>query len=181
ISSSETSSPSCLKQPSSIAAIAGKYEFEIMSGTASFISAFLLHQLLGSERDLQHGAKTALLALDWRVHGDVAAPFVHQPFAQLEIVASHRHFGLALQLARPVAEIIAVPWRLRCKRWQTEPLPDRPRALHELALGQRHRRVGPLERGIDQHRRAFAAIARAARSVAGVLVRHHLEIMLRLA
>ncbi len=38
IISSETSSPSCLKKPSSIAAIAGKYELEIMSGTASFMA-----------------------------------------------------------------------------------------------------------------------------------------------
>ena len=38
-SSSETSSPSSLKKPSSTAATAGKYEFEIRSGTASFIGA----------------------------------------------------------------------------------------------------------------------------------------------
>src|SRR5438093_788131 len=37
MSSSETSRPCCLKKPSSTAAIAGKYEFEIMSGTASFM------------------------------------------------------------------------------------------------------------------------------------------------
>src|SRR5579863_7106440 len=37
MSSSSTSRPSALKKPSSTAASAGKYEFEIMSGTASFI------------------------------------------------------------------------------------------------------------------------------------------------
>src|SRR6266550_8057559 len=185
-----------------------------MSGTASFMSAFLLHSYsspsqmvldrplpLPSPAGLTRGSivflsvfskkmdcrvkpgndadsrstrvKLTLLALDRRVHGDVAAPFVHQSLAKFEIVASHRHFCLALQLARPMAEIITVPWRLGRKRRQAQPLPDRPRALHELALRQRHRRVGALERGIDQHRRAFAAVARAARSVAWVLVRHH--------
>ncbi len=38
-SSSDTSSPSRAKNPSSTAAMAGKYEYEIRSGTASFIRA----------------------------------------------------------------------------------------------------------------------------------------------
>ena len=36
-----------MKQPSSIAAIAGKYEFEIMSGTASFIFLFSTNRFTG--------------------------------------------------------------------------------------------------------------------------------------
>src|SRR6516165_5137116 len=43
MSSSETSSPSRRKKPSSTAAAAGKYEFEITSGTASFIVHPLAH------------------------------------------------------------------------------------------------------------------------------------------
>jgi hypothetical protein len=44
-----------LKQPSSIAAIAGKYEFEIMSGTASFI-VYSLAAIPRSPRLLQEFA-----------------------------------------------------------------------------------------------------------------------------
>ncbi len=80
-----------------------------------------------------------------------------------------------------MAEVVAVPRRLRLERRQSEPLPDPARVLHEFALGQRDRREGALERGIDQHRGALAAVAGAARPVAGILVRHHHEIVLRLA
>src|SRR5258708_34567822 len=45
MSSSETSRPSALKKPSSTAASAGKYEFEIISGTAIFMgSSFFRHR-----------------------------------------------------------------------------------------------------------------------------------------
>src|SRR5262245_39387977 len=80
-----------------------------------------------------------------------------------------------------MTEIIAVPWRLLCERRQPEPLPDRSGPLHELALRQRDRRIEAFERGVDQDGRAFALVARTARSVAWILVRHHLEVMLRLA
>src|SRR5262245_56907318 len=175
MSSSAISRPSCLKQPSSIAAIAGKYEFEIMSGTASFMSA----------TPVSHAAclafHCALLALDRRVHGDVAAPFVGPVLAEFEVLALHRHLGLALEFPRPVSEVIAMPWRLRRERRQAEPFPDRLGLLHELALGQRDRRVGALERGVDQHGGAFAAIARAARPMPAILVWYHLEVVLGLA
>src|SRR5262249_28620802 len=158
MSSSEISRPSCLKQPSSIAAIAGKYEFEIMSGTASFMSATPISahsRESGNPGGTGSGPRRAflnvacgtdehhvLLALDRRVHGDVAAPFVCQVFADFEVLALHRHLGLALEFTRPVSEVIAVPWRLRRERRQAEPFPDRLGLLHELALGQRYRRVG---------------------------------------
>src|SRR5262245_53626049 len=125
---------------------------------------------LGSEYE-----DNILVALDRRVHGDVAAPFVCQVLAEFEVLAPHRHFGLALEFPWPVAEIITVPWRLRRERRQAQPFPDRLGLLHELALGQRDRRVGALERGIDQHGGAFAAVAQAARYMAWILVRpHHL-------
>src|SRR5258708_27899105 len=41
MSSSETSRPSALKKPSPTAASAGKYEFEIISGTAIFMGSSL--------------------------------------------------------------------------------------------------------------------------------------------
>src|SRR5436190_1346409 len=80
-------------------------------------------------------------ALDRRIHGDVGAPFVCKPLANLEVLALDRHFCLALELGGPMAEIIAVPWRLRCERRQPEPLPDRPGPFHELALRQRNWRI----------------------------------------
>src|SRR5947207_7748806 len=90
----------------------------------------------------------ALLPLDRRIHGDVGAPFVCKPLANLEVLALDRHFCLALELGGPMAEIIAVPWRLRCERRQPEPLPDRPGPFHELALRQRNWRIDAFERGI---------------------------------
>src|SRR5262249_58232894 len=78
----------------------------------------------------------ALLALDRRVHGDVAASFVCQVLAEFEILALHRHLGLALQFPWPMAEVITVPRRLRREWRQTQPVPDRLRPLHELALWQ---------------------------------------------
>src|SRR5262245_38431092 len=120
-------------------------------------------------------------ALHRRVHGDVAAPFVCQVLAELEVLPLHRHLGLALEFPRPVSEVIAMPWRLRRERRQAEPFPDRLGLLHELALGQRDRRVGALERRVDQHGGAFAAVARAARPMPGILVRNYLEVVLGLA
>src|SRR5262249_29316353 len=86
----------------------------------------------------------ALLALDRRIHGDVAASLVCRVLAEFEILAFPRHFGLALQFPWPIAEIIAVPRRLRRERRQTEPFPDRLGLVHELALWQRDRRGGGL-------------------------------------
>src|SRR5262249_13963100 len=80
-----------------------------------------------------------------------------------------------------MTEIIAVPWRLRSERREPEPPPNGLGLLHELALGQRDRRVGTLKRGIDQHGCAFAFVARTARTMARILVRYHLEVVLRLA
>src|SRR5262245_60688656 len=121
------------------------------------------------------------VAFDRGVHRDIAAPLVGEVPAKLEIFAARGHLGLACQLRRPMAEIVAVPWRLRRERRQAKPLPDRLGVLHEFAPRQRYRRVGALERGIDQHGRALAAIARPARTMAGVLVRNDLDIVLRLA
>src|SRR4029077_19419415 len=70
---------------------------------------------------------------------------------------------------------------LRGQRRQPQALPDRPGMFHELALPQRNRRIGALERGIDEHRRALAAVARATRPVPWVLVGNDTEIVLRLA
>src|SRR5262249_41204560 len=139
MSSSPISRPSCLKQPSSMAAIAGKYEFEIMSGTASFMSATPVSH---AACHLCLAFHCALRALDRRIHGDVAASLVCQVLAEFEILAVHRHFGLALQFPWPIAEIITVPRRLRRERRPARPLPQRPGPLHELALGQRDPRVG---------------------------------------
>src|SRR5262245_21997783 len=145
--------------------MAGKYEFEIMSGTASFILSFLLRQRFWCVSD------SGLVALDRRIHRDVGAPLVCKIFAELEIVAAGRHLGLPFQLLRPVSEVVAVPGWLRRERGQAQPLPDRLGALHELALRQRDRRIGALERGVDEHGRALAAVARPARPVAGCRVR----------
>src|SRR6516165_8042306 len=98
MSSSAISRPSCLKQSSSIAAIAGKYEFEIMSGTASFMSATPVYYAAWSCIFLR---SIELVALDRRIHGDVAAPLVCQVLAEFEILALHRHLGLALQFPWP--------------------------------------------------------------------------------
>src|SRR6516164_3575595 len=126
-----------------------------MSGTASFMSATPVYYAAWSCIFLR---SIELVALDRRIHGDVAAPFVCQVLAEFEILALHRHLGLALQFPWPVAEVITVPRRLR-----------------------RDRRVGALERGVDQHGRAFAGVARAARPVPEILVRNHLEVVLGLA
>ena len=80
-----------------------------------------------------------------------------------------------------MAEVIAVPGRLRRERRQAESLPDRSRVLHEFAFGQCDRCKRRLERCINEDGCGCAIIAWSARSVAGVLVRHDLEIMLRLA
>jgi len=72
---------------------------------------------------------------DGCVHGDIAAALLLELGAEREVVARHRHPGLPFQLARPVAEIVAVPGRLRGEGRQPEPLPDCARLLHELALG----------------------------------------------
>src|SRR5262249_14819353 len=126
-----------------------------MSGTASFMSATPVSH---AACHLCLAFHCALLALDRRVHGDVAAPFVCEVLAEFEVLALHRHLGLALEFPRPVSEVIAMPWRLRRERRQTEPFPDRLGLLHELAPGPRHRRVGALVRGVAQHGGAFAAI-----------------------
>src|SRR5262249_51119995 len=110
-----------------------------MSGTASFMSATPV-SLVACHLCLAFHC--ALLALDRRVHGDVAAPFVGEVLAEFEVLALHRHLGLALEFSRPVSEVIAMPWRLWRERRQAEPFPDCLRLLHELALRQRDRRVG---------------------------------------
>src|SRR5579883_3307515 len=53
MSSSDISRPSALKKPSSTAASAGKYEFEILSGTASFMSSAPAKRS-GAERGRDH-------------------------------------------------------------------------------------------------------------------------------
>src|ERR1700757_2745775 len=103
-----------------------------MSGPASFMSP--LRFLSAHSRESGNSRlclpcvgnlnDNALVALDRRIHGDVGAPFVCKHLAKLKVLAPHRHLGLALELGRPMAKIIAVPWRLRCQRWQPEPLPD---------------------------------------------------------
>src|SRR5262249_10251951 len=70
-------------------------------------------------------------------------------------------------------------WRVACGH--AHQAPSRIARRHELALGQRDRRVGALERGVDQHGGAFAAVARAARPMPGILVRNYLEVVLGLA
>ena len=149
-----------MKNPNSIAAIAGKYEFEIMSGTASF---------------------KKLLPLYRGVHRDIAAALVRKVAAELEVVAARRHLRLLRQIRRPVAEVVTVPRRLRRERRQAEPLPDRARVVHELAPGQRDRRKLSLEHGVDQDGRRLAAVAVPAWTVARILMRQHDEIVLRLA
>src|SRR5262249_58733238 len=105
-----------------------------MSGTASFMSATPVSQ---AACHLCLAFHCALLALDRRVHGDVAAPFVCQVLAEFEVLALHRHLGLALEFARPVSEVIAMPWRLRHERRPAEPVPDRPCLPPELPLWPR--------------------------------------------
>src|SRR4051812_15995055 len=112
-----------------------------MSGTASFMSF--------------------LVPLDRGVHFHVATPLLRHLVAECEIIAGGSHPRLALQLLGPIAQVETVPRRLRFEWRQAEPLPDRLGVLHELALGERDRREGALERGVDQHGRALAAVARA--------------------
>src|SRR5262245_65475292 len=107
--------------------MAGKYEFEIMSGTASFICRFSCV------------SDSGLVALDRRIHSDVGAPLVCKVLAELEIVAAGRHLGLPFQLLRPVSEVVAVPGWLWRERRQPEWLPDRLGALHYVAFRTRDR------------------------------------------
>src|SRR3979409_1101855 len=118
-------------------------------------------------------------ALDRRIHGDIAAPLVCKIRAEAEIIAVGRHAGLLLQLLGPEAEIISVPGRFRLERRQAQALPDLARIPHEFAFRQGDRRESPLQGRVDQHRGALAAIARAARAMAGSLVRQHMKVTLR--
>src|SRR5262245_1290826 len=93
-------------------------------------------------------AASCLVPLDRRVHLDVAAALLRLLQAEREIVALDRHARLPFQVFRPIAEVIAMPWRLRLERWQAEALPDRLRLFHEFLLGQRDWRECALEHGV---------------------------------
>ena len=67
--------------------------------------------------------------------------------------------GVNVPCRVPVAQRIAVPRRLRRERRQAEFVPDRARALHVFALGQRERRHRLLQRRVDQHASSLAAPA----------------------
>src|SRR5262249_61580514 len=114
-------------------------------------------------------------------HPPSPAPFRPFLLAGEKLAAAARRARLPRQRLGPGAEVVAVPRRLGLERRQAEPLPDFARVLHELARRQRDRRERALERRVDQHGRGLAAVARAAWPVARVLVRHDLEIVLRLA
>src|SRR5262249_30023139 len=75
MSSSETSSPSRRKKPSSTAAAAGKYEFEITSGTASFIVHPLAHPgaSIGSIRAIVMSMQPRVCGLAIRMRRDPVA------------------------------------------------------------------------------------------------------------
>ena len=88
---------------------------------------------------------------------------------------------LEFERLRPVAEVVAVPRRLRLERRQAEPLPERRAFSMNSRFGSATGAIGALERRVDQHGRGLAAIARAARPVSRMLVTEHLEIVLWLA
>src|SRR5665213_4362296 len=104
------------------------------------------------------------------VHRDVAAPPCDQRLAVREVIAVDRIPRGLIELVRPFAQRVAEPGRLRPQRRQPQFLPDLPRILHVLALGQRDRRKLFLEHRIDEHRRVLAVVAFAARAVPLILV-----------
>src|SRR3981081_2940092 len=120
-------------------------------------------------------------ALDRCIHGDIAASLVCKIRAAAEIIAVGRHAGMLLPPLGTEAEIIAVPGRFRLERRQPQALPDRARILHEFAFGQGDGRESSLEGRVDEDRSALAVVTRRARAVSGILVRHDVEVMLRLA
>src|SRR3954469_20919078 len=90
-----------------------------------------------------------------------------EPFAALllllagfVVAALHGKVRLPLFLLGPVAERVAPPRRFEIERWKLQALPESDRALHELAPGQRQRRIGPGHGGVDEQRgRAWRLVA----------------------
>src|SRR5262249_43684020 len=73
--------------------------------------------------------------------------------ASFVVAALHGEVGLLLFFWCPVAQRVAPPGRLEIQRWQLQAAPEFDGALHEFALGQRQRRIGPRHGGVDEQRR----------------------------
>src|SRR5215467_10232102 len=78
------------------------------------------------------------------------APACESLLAALLPFAGNGALGIDVPRLRPIAERIAVPWRLRCERRQLKLLPNRARPLHEFARGQGERGGRMFQRRVDE-------------------------------
>src|SRR3954447_19751054 len=87
-----------------------------------------------------------LLHVAHRSLGPHAAAAAREGVSAVDLpIASDRTAREGLPVVGPVTERIAVPWRLWRDRRELQFLPDRARALHELAPRQSERRRRVLE------------------------------------
>src|SRR6266581_82431 len=128
-----------------------------------------------------------------RSYSDRPVPFLFRPelglgldalptllladLAVLGVAAFDGALRRLVPLRQPVAERVAEPRRLRAELRQAELLPDSPRALHVLALGQRERRHVAFHRGVHQQGRVLFLSVLALGAVALAAVRQRLHVL----